>query len=186
METVPAIGDVKIRNYGLLPNGRAGAEPRSEPSFSNDSATIKKGIIYKIVCNKTGKTYYGSTMQTLAKRKSMHKLNNSSTSREIVNLGDWKIEQLEEVMFKVKGELLRRERDYIEKHDGVCVNKNRPIVTEKERKEYQQKNMRKWYVDHREAHIKRVTEYNAAHYEKHKENMRNYYARKKLAAKMVQ
>jgi hypothetical protein len=157
METVPIIGDVK------------------------------KGIVYKIVCNKTGKTYYGSTMQTLAKRKSMHKLNNSSTSREIVNLGDWKIEQLEEVMFKVKGELLRRERDYIEKHqDGNCVNKNRPIVTDIERKEYQQKNMRKWYVEHREAHIKRVTEYTAAHYEKHKENMRNYYARKKLAATMVQ
>jgi hypothetical protein len=145
---------------------------------------VKKGLVYKIVCNKTGKVYYGSTMQTLAKRKSMHKLNNSSSSREIINLGDWKIEQLEEVMFKVKSELLTRERHYIDNNE--CVNKNRPIITDKERHEYQQKNMRKWYAENREAHIKRVAEYNAAHYEKHKENMRNYYARKKLAATMVQ
>jgi len=149
---------------------------------------VKKEIVYKTVCNKTGKTYYGSTMQTLAKRKSVNKLNNSSTSREIVSFGDWETGQLGEVMFKVKGELLRRERDYIENHDSdaECVNKNRPIVTDKERKEYQQKNMRKWYLEHREAHIKRVAEYNATHYEKHKENMRNYYSRKKLVATMVQ
>ena len=56
---------------------------------------------------------------------------------------------------------------------NVCVNKNRPIVTDKERKETQQKNMRKWYLEHREAHIKRATEYNIAHHEKHKENMRS-------------
>lgn len=145
---------------------------------------VKKGIIYKIVCNKTGKTYYGSTTQTLAKRKSTHKINNSSSSKEIVNLGDWKIEQLEEVLFEVKSELLKRERDYIDNNE--CVNKNRPIVTEQERKQNQQKNMRNWYLGHREAHIKRATEYNITHHEKHKENMRSYYARKKLKSTMVQ
>ena len=37
-------------------------------------ADLTKGIIYKITCNLTGKCYYGSTIQTLAKRASVHKL----------------------------------------------------------------------------------------------------------------
>jgi len=152
--------------------------------MENSKPTVRTGFVYKIVCNKTGKVYYGSTTQTLAKRKSMHKINNTSSSKEIINLGDWKIEIVEEVVFDNKDVLLNRERHYIEMN--VCVNKNRPIVTDKERKETQQKNMRKWYLEHREAHIKRATEYNIAHHEKHKENMRSYYARKKLAATMVQ
>ena len=71
------------------------------------------GIVYKIVCNKTGMTYYGSTTQSLAKRKSTHKINNSSSSKEIINQGDWRIEIVEEVVFDNKDVLLNRERHYI-------------------------------------------------------------------------
>ena len=60
------------------------------------------GIVYKITCNLTGKCYYGSTQQTLAKRKSVHKLeSNMASSREIVKNGDWKIETVEEVVLKI-------------------------------------------------------------------------------------
>jgi predicted GIY-YIG superfamily endonuclease len=50
--------------------------------MENSEPTVRTGIVYKIVCNKTDKTYYGSTTQTLAKRKSMHKINNTSSSKE--------------------------------------------------------------------------------------------------------
>ena len=54
--------------------------------------TNQEGIVYKITCNLTGKCYYGSTQQTLAKRKSVHKLeSNMASSKEIVKNGDWKI-----------------------------------------------------------------------------------------------
>jgi len=140
---------------------------------------ISKGIVYKISCNKTGKTYYGSTSQTLSKRKSLHKMSkNSSSSKEIIDLGDWRIEVVEEVFYDDKSDLLNRERHYIE--INACVNKNRPIITNEERKEQSKKNMRKWYLENRENHIKHATEYNLEHYEKHKESMRRYYNRKKL------
>jgi hypothetical protein len=140
---------------------------------------MNKGIVYKISCNKTGKNYFGSTTQSLAKRQSLHKMNNnSSSSKEIIDLGDWKIEIVEEVTYDDKSDLLNRERHYIEMN--VCVNKNRPIITNEERKEQSKKNMRKWYLENREDHIKRATEYTIANYEKHKESMRRYYNRKKL------
>ena len=139
---------------------------------------MNKGIVYKISCNKTGKKYIGSTTQSLAKRKALHKMNcNSSSSKEIIDLGDWCIEVIEEITFDNKEDLLNRERHYIEMN--VCVNKNRPIITNEERKEQSKKNMRKWYLDNREDHIKRATEYNIANYEKHKESMRRYYRRHK-------
>lgn len=152
---------------------------------------MNKGIVYKISCNKTGKKYIGSTTQSLAKRKALHKMNcNSSSSKEIIDLGDWCIEVIEEITFDNKEDLLNRERHYIEiafkkseqnggAETGFCVNKNRPIITNEERKEQSKKNMRKWYLDNREDHIKRATEYNIANYEKHKESMRRYYRRHK-------
>lgn len=155
--------------------------------------TPTKGIVYKISCNKTGKSYYGSTSQTLSKRKSLHKMNkNTSSSKEIIDSGDWRIEVIEEVFYDDKSDLLNRERHYIEiafkKSEqtekgtavGFCVNKNRPIITNEERKEQSKKNMHKWYLENREEHIKHATEYTLANYEKHKESMRRYYARKKL------
>jgi hypothetical protein len=116
----------------------------------------------------------------------------TSSSKEIIDLGDWKIEIIEEVFYDDKSDLLNRERHYIEiafkkseqNEEGAetsfCVNKNRPIITNEERKEQSKKNMHKWYLEHREDHIKRATEYTLANYEKHKESMRRYYARQKL------
>ena len=139
------------------------------------------GLIYKIVCNKTGKQYFGSTTQSLAKRKALHKMNNNtSSSKEIIDLGDWRIEVIEEITYDDKSDLLNRERHYIEMN--ACVNKNRPIITNEERKEQSKKNMHKWYLENREDHIKRATEYTLANYEKHKESMRRYYRRHKKNA----
>ena len=137
-------------------------------------ADLTKGIIYKITCNLTGKCYYGSTIQTLAKRASVHKLEtNLSSSKEIIKNGNWIIEMIEEVIFKNKIELLLRERFYIET-DNNSINKNRPCVTYDERVEQSKDNMRKWYLSHRTEHIKKMSIYQDNHYEQHKEAMRNY------------
>ena len=132
------------------------------------------GIVYKITCNLTGKCYYGSTIQTLSKRASVHKLeSNMASSREIVKNGDWKIEAVEEVVFKNKLELLQRERFHIE-NDSNAINKNRPCVTLDERKIQVQNNMKKWYLNHRAEHIHKMTQYNIDHIDKHREAMRKY------------
>ena len=137
-------------------------------------AYLTKGIIYKISCNLTGKCYYGSTIQTLAKRASVHKMEtNFSTSKEIIKNGDWKIESVEEVIFKNKIELLLRERFYIEA-DNNSINKNRPCVSSDERAKQSKEIMRKWYLAHRTEHIKKMSIYQDQNAEAHREAMRRY------------
>ena len=137
-------------------------------------ADLTKGIIYKITCNLTGKCYYGSTIQTLAKRASVHKMEtNLSTSKEIIKNGNWIIEMIEEVIFKNKIELLLREIFYIET-DKNSINKNRPCVTYDERVKQSKDNMRKWYLSHRTEHIKKMSIYQDQNAEAHREAMRRY------------
>ena len=64
---------------------RAKQESDSDDDEDGSETLVSEGIVYKITCNLTGKCYYGSTQQTLAKRKSVHKLeSNMASSREIV------------------------------------------------------------------------------------------------------
>lgn len=143
-------------------------------------ANLTRGIVYRIKCNTTGKCYYGSTVQSLAKRKSVHKMEtNLCTSKEIIENNNWTIEEMEEVIFRNKTELLQRERFHID-NDVNAINKNRPIVTLEEKKAQCQKIMRKWYLAHREEHIKKMSLYQDAHHEQHKEHMRNYQYKKRF------
>jgi hypothetical protein len=148
-------------------------ETKDEP-VQNVDLTPKKGLIYRIVCNKTNKQYIGSTTQSLAKRKYMHK-KGTTTSKEIITNGDWRIEVIEEITFDNRKTLLEKERHYIQINAFNCVNKNRPIITQEEKIQQLKKNMRSWYLDNKEKQIKKSTEYNQAHKEKHKEHMRRYY-----------
>lgn len=96
-----------------------------------------KGKIYRLVCNKTGQQYIGSTVQKyLSKRKAHHKekyfkwLNGNGhyvTSFEIVKGDDFDIVLIELVDFNDKHELHTRERYWIEK--SVCVNKCIPNLS---------------------------------------------------------
>ena len=66
------------------------------------------GYIYKIVCNKTGLTYYGSTSKQLRTRLKEHecrfKKNNGGkySCYEILENNDYKIELVEEVSCETK------------------------------------------------------------------------------------
>lgn len=43
-----------------------------------------RGKIYRLVCNKTGKVYYGSTIDTLIDRLAKHKCGRKISSSEVM------------------------------------------------------------------------------------------------------
>jgi len=103
----------------------------------------KYGKIYKILCIKTGKCYIGSTCKKyLTTRLEEHEkyaaeYKKSLTSVDIINNGNYKMSLIEKIQCENKTDLLKRERywfDYYkQKQPELCVNKNRPILTDKEK-----------------------------------------------------
>ena len=76
--------------------------------------------------------------------KSNYKNNLSCSSKEIICYDDFEVEVLAEIYYvenKYDINLLNLEREYMEQYK--CVNKVRPITTEKERKEYEKSDKRK-------------------------------------------
>lgn len=86
-----------------------------------------KGSIYKITSPNTDMVYIGSTEKTLNSRLSKHiydmKRKNSS-SRHVLEKGDFKIELIEEVYVESKDDLRKIEQNWIEKTPNA-VNKIR-------------------------------------------------------------
>ena len=127
--------------------------------------------IYKIQCNETGETYYGSTVQALSKRKSVHKDRAKHpslglTSTPIINRGNWNMCLVESYPCKSKEELFARERHYIE--TCPCVNKiinNRDIAEKKERKAARDQAYREG--PNREAILEKKREDSKAYHQKH-------------------
>jgi len=148
-----------------------------------------KSKIYKIVCNTTGLTYVGSTIQKLSQRLSEHKgkyksylkgKTNFITSFDIIKNNNYQIILIENCPCDSKEELHREERKYIENIE--CVNKIIPTRTEKEHyqdnkdkiKEYYQDNknkIKKYYEDNKEQILERRKEYR----ENNKEKIKEYY-----------
>ena len=134
--------------------------------------------IYRIVCNDTGKQYYGSTTQSLAKRLSHHKTGCKrwqegkcayTTSFEIIAGGNYDIVLVEECSDIKNIEQLRaRERFHIESNE--CVNKFIPGRT-----------LQEWYVDNKEKRKQYKVEYNAL--PANKEKMKQYSAKYRAANK---
>jgi hypothetical protein len=99
------------------------------------------GKIYKIVCNITNKTYYGSTefvflnfrLENHVRCYRLYKLGKRKyqTSFDVLENEDYQIELVEDVDFESKTDLLARERYYIENYE--CVNK---VVPQRTRHEY--------------------------------------------------
>jgi len=101
----------------------------------------KSGKIYKVVCNNTGKTYYGSTYGSIAKKKGRHKSNYHNeylkgkrgfvSVYDIIKEGNYDIFLVENYPCETKEELHARERWYIENNE--CINimwKPKKIETE--------------------------------------------------------
>ena len=145
-----------------------------------------KSKIYKIVCNKTGLQYFGSTIQTLAQRLAKHRcMSSHCTSKKIIVNGDYNIILVEEYPCESKYELEKRERFYIETND--CINKQYPTRTKKEYeklyreankekfKEYQKQYQKQYYEENKE----KIKEHYQANKEKLKEYQKKRYKNKK-------
>lgn len=92
------------------------------PDYSN-------GKIYKIVCNITGETYYGSTTQKISMRVGKHKQEalyrvNPCVSKQIILRGNYDYSLVEECPCDNKEQLHKCERWFIENNE--CINKTIP------------------------------------------------------------
>jgi hypothetical protein len=97
-----------------------------------------KGKIYLITDDKG--CYVGSTTQSLKRRYQKHSTDinynkRKCSSSKIINKWKSKIILLEEYPCESRQELLKKEREWMDKIK--CVNKERPFITQEERKEYQ-------------------------------------------------
>ena len=82
------------------------------------------GMIYKLWCKNTLRTYYGSTTGTIANRLTEHEFKFKNgvkhSSADIIEGGNYCIEEMELVDFEDKKELRERERFYII-NDKNCI-----------------------------------------------------------------
>lgn len=148
-----------------------------------------KSKIYKIVCNITGETYYGSTTQALSSRLAGHKNDlkrktKGCSSKQILERENYNIILCEEVCCDNKEQLKAIERKYIEENE--CVNKNIPLRTKKEynsmydKTEKAKEMHRKYQHEHRQteegkkAHRDYERKYRQNRTEEQKENYRKY------------
>ena len=125
----------------------------------------QNSIIYKIVCNETGKIYIGSTTQNLAKRigghraKYKHYLNgfgNYVTSFAILENENYSYVLVEKYSCDDKLELHARERFYIE--NMVCVNKNIPGRSMKEYCKTNEGKIKEKKAEYYKANVEKISE----------------------------
>jgi len=155
-----------------------------------------KGKIYKIVCNITKKIYIGSTCEkTLARRLAKHvnyinfyiknnKIINIS-SYDIIKGGDYYIELIELFPCNSKDELFTRERYYFDLFE--CINKNKPISTINDKKEYENEYIKKnkekiknYSIEYREKNKDILKEKNNEWVKNNKEKIKEYHIINKI------
>jgi hypothetical protein len=140
----------------------------------------KNSKIYKIVCDTSGKVYYGSTIQKLNIRLRKHKSNKDCTSIEIIKNNNYRIELVEEYPCETYQELLWRERHYIENNE--CVNVIFPIHTKEEKHQKKLESGRRYKLNNRE----KIKQYNFDNKEKNKIRSRKYHQNNIEKIKQVQ
>jgi hypothetical protein len=133
-----------------------------------------QGKIYKIICNETKEQYFGSTTQSLTQRKYQHKFNSIHVCRnmasiEIIRRGNYDFLLCENYPCETKKQLLLRERFWIE--NNQCVNKNKPILFDGEKKKSQSLQYKKQF---REQHKEDIAQYKKQYREQHKEDIAQY------------
>tara|TARA_R110002153_G_scaffold23946_1_gene76886 strand:+ start:351 stop:857 length:507 start_codon:yes stop_codon:yes gene_type:complete len=120
---------------------------------------FSKGKIYKVINKKNNMIYIGSTVQTIEKRwcihKNHHKTKNCKTYEKWGDFEDCEIALIKNFPCNSKKELLKEEREHIER--VTCVNKATPGGTPKDyyikNKEEINKSHKNWNSKNKE-HIK--------------------------------
>jgi hypothetical protein len=138
-----------------------------------------KGVIYKIIPTveniDDGDVYYGSFSKgdiniRLSEHKSRYKryINNTSTDYchtfklfEKYSIENCTIELVENTLYNNADDLKWKEREYIENNN--CVNKNKPITTENEKKENSKEYNKQYYDNNREYYQEHNKQYRTDH-----------------------
>ena len=121
-----------------------------------------KSKIYHIVCNITGQTYYGSTVQRISQRMNGHrKKDHKCVSKPIIERGDYHYGLVEDYKCENSEQLRMRERYYVDNND--CVNKNSPIRTKEEKISY--------FKAYHEANKDKIRERKKREYETNKDKI---------------
>ena len=133
------------------------------------------GKIYKITSEHINKIYIGSTCKKLLSQRLAHhnadfkKWKNGKypyvTSFVLFNLGSVQITLLEAYPCNTKDELLSKERYWIEQYKDIIINKQLPIITTEEKKEY----FKEYRQENKEHIIEQQKEYRNNNKDKIKE-----------------
>ena len=138
-----------------------------------------KGKIYRIVCDTTGLTYIGSTVETLSNRLSKHKShykhylkdkNPFITSFKILENNNYKIILIDNCPCNSKEELHREERKYIETIE--CVNKYVPGRTDKEYRTDNKDKIKEYKKEYRENNKDKINQKNKEYREDNKDKIK--------------
>jgi len=139
----------------------------------------KNGKVYQIWSVHTEQVYVGSTTQKLSQRMTKHRLDYKSylegkrgyvSSFEILDLGDVKIELIENFPCNSKEELRAREGFYIRKEN--CVNKRIAGRTKKEYLKEHPEKVRESAKKYREENPDKVREQDRKYREKNPEKVK--------------
>jgi len=145
------------------------------------------GKIYKIVCNKTGLIYIGSTTKKLlCQRLTNHVClfkrykngkHNFITSFKVLENNDYNIILLENFPCESKDELHARERYYIESIE--CVNKCIPTRKIKEYNEKNKDKIKEKMKEYRDNNKDKISDKKKEYYENNKDRIKKYYENNK-------
>ena len=140
----------------------------------------KKGYIYKLTDGEND--YYGSCLD-IRERKYGHNSPANDCASNKLNMAKAEIkvmEELDDITDHLDPILLWRERYYID--NFKCVNKVRPITTEKEKQEYKKEYKKKYDEKNKESLLKYHQEYRLEnkeyykkYYKKNKESVQKYH-----------
>ena len=140
------------------------------------------GVIYKIVCNDTNETYYGSTTNYKQRvgvhltRTEKQKSKAKCKSWDIINRGNFTFSIVETLKCETKTDLLIRERYYIENNE--CVNETIPYKTKDEinerKKEYfieNKETILEYRANYRKENRERLNKMESERYHKNKDEI---------------
>ena len=148
---------------------------------------IVSGCVYKLVCNKTGEVYYGSTEVDVKIRLMGHirearcsKPRRHAKSKQIIDRGDYCIECVEQFENLTKQELRIKEGEYISNND--CINKNvagrSPQQSKEDNKEKYKERKKECDKKYREENKEKVFENKKIYYEENKEKIKEHRSEK--------
>ena len=99
-------------------------------TLRNVYETVRKVIIYEIVCNITGERYIGSTIDSLNRRMTVHNSKNKRcSSKIIIQRGDYNVNELESFNTKFELAQLLKEQYWMDNTENI--NKLRAFTNRK-------------------------------------------------------